>query len=478
MTGANNSGATIIGTASHGTTAEGTASQVVIGDSAYGMHLGVNQTLKHLTLTSTAASEYGLFVASGKNATGTDIVIKDTTGYGAGISGTLSLTNFRITNCAKYPIVGGGTFTASYGIVDNNRAQSQHSGGTHVYNNIDFIGNDLQAVEIPSWAAAGTSVALNNCNISANSTTARNKYILDNNKAGATMTCNNCNWLPNGRVVDRGAADYRTRNVTLNSSFSKLPRFRTPNKKGILVIGMDDAENIAHIKVLAGKLAAYGYKGTFAINANLATINNSWADVATLANAGHEISSHTRSHSNLTSLDGIDITYAPGASGASAATVTISAGILTATVTGADHGWSKDLSTVNKIADLIVWINTNHGTKSDGATWTAAKHGTWDATAASNLADVSAQNCFNSAYHMQLDQTRYFAYEIAGSKTYIEDQIKANGGAATFECKTLIHPCNYTSTDTRTAIRSAGYIAGRLQRRLEHDHRGQNLLRR
>ena len=463
LTSANNSGATVIGTTAHGSTTEGLSSQIIITNAGHTLDIGANQTLKHLTLINTAAGEWGMYGTTGHSCVGTDIVIKDSAGYGLGCSDTADMTINRLSlsNCTSLPIVGGGTLTINTGLIYNNRSYMDFEGGTFVGNNLTIVGNDAEAVVIPAWSSAATSVTLNNPIIIANSTAARNKYILDNKKAGATLAVNNAIWLPNGLVVDR-ATDYRTNGATINeASVSKIPRFRAPNKKGILVIGLDDTTNLAHAQTIAAKLEAYGYKGTFAFDATLATSEDKWGAIAALANAGHEISSHTMSHSGLTSLDGIDITYDAGESGATAATVTITSNTLTATVTGAAHGFEIDLAANGKISDIINLINATHGSKSDGATWTAAKHGTWDATVATNLADITTQDCFNTPLHMQLDQTRYFAYEITGSKSTIEAQVKAAGGAASFTVNTLVHPGDYTSADTRTAIRAAGYTGAR-----------------
>lgn len=462
MSSDNNAGATIIGTAAHGSTAEGSADNITVTRLA----AKTNLTAKHLTIKNTDAFAYGLSISdSGNSFAGTDIKIIDSSGYGmvCGPGANCAITGLTIKNAVKFPIVQSGTMTVNYGLVENNRARVMYAeNGTAVLNNVDFIGNDEEVVNIVAWADAATSVTLNNPILVANSAANRDKYILYNQRAGATLAVNNGLWLPNGRVINR-TTDYRTSGATINeASISKVPRFVTPNKTAILVIGVDDDASLATAETLGAKLKAAGMKLSYAVDENAATGNLHWSRIAALANDGHEILSHSKSHSKLTDLTGITLTFAPGASGATTATAAYNATTHVLTGTSDVSACSFTKSTAGlKISDLITWINAI-GSCGGGGEWTAAG-GSWTAMLANSIAEKAATDCFEAdpvvAY--PLDATAFYADEITGSKAGIASAIISAGGPAEYTVTGFVYPGDFSDETVRAAVQAAGYIGSR-----------------
>ena len=461
MTSDNNAGATIIGTLAHGSTAEGVAENIIIGT----IIAKTNLTAKHLNLVNTGAS-YAITIGTSRSMVGVDIEIIDSAGYGiqCGGSAVCTFSNLKIKNAVNMCLVQNGTLTVNGGIFENNRARVvMAENGTAILNNVDFIGNDVEVVNIVSWANAATAVTLNNPILVANSAANRGKYILDNQKSGATLAVNNGLWHPNPRVIDRSTTDYRTRAATINgSSISKSPQFVSPNKTGILVIGVDDDASIAVAEALGVKLKNAGMKLSYAVDENAATGNNNWARIAAIANDGHEILSHTRSHSKLTDLTGITLTFDPGASGATTATAAYNATthvLSTVSDVGA-CSFTKSTSGL-KISDIVTWINALGGC-GGGGTWTAAG-GTWTAMLANSIAEKGATDCFSAspAVAYPLDATAFYADEITTSKTSIASKIIAAGGPAGYTVTGFVHPGDFSDDTVRAAVQAAGYIGSR-----------------
>lgn len=222
---------------------------------------------------------------------------------------------------------------------------------------------------------------------------------------------------------------------------------------GILAISMDDDGNMDDWLELADDAAAYGYKISLNLETDPAAGAISapeWAALQTKFDAGHDITSHTRTHPDLSSLDGLTIQYVGTGT---ACAMTIAGNALTTAVTAGPGGEDLNIDLTNASYDKLTELkNYIDGL---GAYTCALGNANTTQTKTVNLADVAGQDIRTAPYTALLDATKYYADEITGSKADLEANLTG------YTCKVLTYPHGNSSAGSRAAALAAGYLGGR-----------------
>jgi hypothetical protein len=229
-------------------------------------------------------------------------------------AGTTTFNNYQISDntLSDDGIIQGGVnsiLVMNYGFYNNNAAyiklgQTQ----THTINNMFSFGNNQETVKLTANAPALT---VNN-SIFLGSTNATTRYhnIAVTGGTG-TVTVNNSIGLPgwDGLLGYSPSQDYTySAGVTAGATnLFQMPLYRMGRRPAIIVLGTDDAAALdTYAPMVAAKLAAYGWRGTYAVDTDSMNAAR-WTNAVALAAAGHEIASHSKSHPDLTTLGAEDL---------------------------------------------------------------------------------------------------------------------------------------------------------------------------
>lgn len=311
------------------------------------------------------------------------------------------------------------------------------------FNNCLFTRASYNAVKQESSIAASV---FNNCIFFANVNVGQDYHVITNGGSG-TLTLNNCLILKNPFNTDYGLLNTTDGGGNLYVS----PRFMSRVYPMLCALSIDDASNITFWTQIADVAEQYGMRVTIAVQTASVSAGN-WTTLASYVARGHTVASHTRHHCDLSSLNAFKVTHAAGTT----ATVSYSSttGLLTTAIDGTtDLSVDTANASYDTISEVVAYINAQSGYS---ATNIAAADSTEYAKngLSSYLADVTDAN-IKTEYTALFDQTRYFAGEIAGSKTDIE------AGIPGYTAKALVYPGNYQGATSRAAVKAAGFtIAG------------------
>lgn len=231
---------------------------------------------------------------------------------------------------------------------------------------------------------------------------------------------------------------------------TSLPRFVSNKYTSIATIEIDDAANANSVATLLGLVEQYGWKITWNIN-TLAMTDERWVIARSLVDGGHDITSHSRRHVDVSNLKSFDIRAI-----AAGVTATIAGGILSMS-----NGDSFTLANYSTVNDLIAAVSaTGHystivvnSTAYAGNSSIASSYA--GGASPESLAEVAGVDISSAVYTILQDAAKYRLEEISGSKMDIESNIP--GFTVTgFTC-----PGNYYNEDVAVSARSFGYLSVR-----------------
>ena len=196
---------------------------------------------------------------------------------------------------------------------------------------------------------------------------------------------------------------------------------------------------------------------------------------------GNDVVSHTRSHGSLSTLTNgacastlclMEIQYTGTGS---AATVTVAGSCpnspctLTTSVTGAADNLSYDLTPASSFYSAQLLCAAIAATGKYTCTQSTASHESYGVRVPSVMMEaVSGQDIKTAAYAMLLDQTSYFANEIAGSMTDMNAAFNCTSvphvgacATGTFTTTALQYPDGNNNSTVWGALQAAGYKGAR-----------------
>jgi hypothetical protein len=322
-------------------------------------------------------------------------------------------------------------------------AQYNNNGST--INNIDIYGSTTEAIE-----NNGTGeVTVNNLLVWASAWEDATRYPIKNNSTGV-ITVNSGLVLPSPTVLTHISTGGT---VNLNNVAYKMPLIRQSRRPAIVVFGVDDLDNLAYMQTVAAKLAAYGWKGTYALN-KPSTVTD-WTPIQALVAAGHTIAAHGETYSNtMTDRLGLSMTYA-GAATAADCSVTGAGDYATGLSCVNDASTVIDLNLTlaanNTLDKIVAVINTGTGTHG----YTAAKRNTDGGNAvASKYLKTQSLDVKAGAKNFDLDDDRVFNGEMRDVKAAIEAGIGSTISG-------WVCPGNVSDATMRTALLTLGFTGAR-----------------
>lgn len=417
------------------------------------LYCNVAATISNINFINAPSTKFGVYL-TGSNAILQDCTFNDCYG-GVQIYQTAStVSRCSFSTCSNNAIkINGSDDTKSpvinYCIIkdsgENDREMIIYHGDTITFNNCLFVGNDRGVL----YSGTGTQdIVLNNCIFSANLTLTALYHIV-NNAGSGTCTIKNCVLLPHpARAISDDKGFY---NITDggNNVFT-VPGFIQHRRPAYIAICIDDQGNFAHWCSLADACAAHGFRCTWALN-DTDTFSN-WSTLQTYIDAGHEVTSHTRHHVDLSSMNAFNVQYT-GAAASCTMTINIASNSITITTTGGVDDLSIDISNTNydTIGEIHAYINNQANYTSS----TASTDGDSDTGLGSSLADITDQDIKTAEYTCLFDTTRYFTEEITNSKSDIESNLSG------YTCNSFVFPYNSHNETAEDWVKDAEYLGSR-----------------
>ncbi len=258
-----------------------------------------------------------------------------------------------------------------------------------------------------------------------------------------------CLYTPvfNSRLWTMGAP---LEGAILEATRSLSPRFRDAGRPVLIGLGIDDVANAEVWRDLTRLGDRYGYKLTWAINTTAAEAVGAevWDTARDGFARGHEIASHTASHTPVTMTAPLAVSYyRPDLREAFLA---IDAdGVLTVTADGKNI-YTKNLSDGKTGIGVLYRELTRAGLVCDLSPYYAG-------VPAANLArGVRLDILFpKGKVPLSIDLDRYLAYELGSSLATLKEKLP--------EIKefVFVHPYSISSLMSKQAIARAGYVASR-----------------
>jgi hypothetical protein len=283
-------------------------------------------------------------------------------------------------------------------------------------------------------------------------------------RVNGTVNTYNCNILANWNR-SQTAANRISGTVTESGSLAYDPSFTAARRGGYITLWVDDLQNWAYFKEIADYAAGIGQHMAFAASGTNATSAGTFAEYATYIAAGHEIACHTRNHVQMNAATAMTIT------GRSGSTPTITIALDQSDNSSAN--WSGSLLLIeggSTVKTIAIAYNT---TLAAIQTSINAQAG-WTCTGAINtvgtlLADVTDQ-AVATAHAVQLEQLKFWQYEVAESKAeleagigggYVVETFTPPGNAATAGFYAwLADDDNFTASGTTAFSSARGDSAG------------------
>lgn len=411
--------------------------------------LNASNNISGITIRGADGGKRNLVISSGTAIINDMILSGGDSGFLFSGSSNVTLNRVKVSNVSSYigDVNGASANTTfNYGQFTDNASPIRVFNGNLTVNNSTLAGTKNEAIYIAN--NNGQQVMVNNSIITASSTDNANKYAILNSSSNASCTVNNT--LIHSNPMN---GNYLTSGCTLNNATTdEAAGFISPKRQGMVSIVIDDAASKDWFGTMADLAEERNFRLTWAVDTRYMSIHEYWGSAIDFANRGHEIASHSSSHSYLTELRGINIQYI--GTGA-AATLSIDAATKTLTTSVADKPSDNLSINLNNytLHGLANFIASSKGGSAYVGTIASSNN---NEVPASILSTVSNQSIKESIYIANLNADAYYSYEIQGSKTAIETQI-GNG----YVVKSLHYPFWQSNSNVRDAVSSAGYIGAR-----------------
>lgn len=268
-------------------------------------------------------------------------------------------------------------------------------------------------------------------------------HTLVNTSANATCVANNCLVGGNPYGPTKQSSGFTLNDCVLDRS----PNFVSRKRRGYIPIVVDDTASKDTFAALVELADTYGFKLVWAVSTTAMT-ETDWQNARAYVANGHEIGSHTRSHTHADATESSNIQYVGAGS---ACTMTVSGGILTTSVTDGPEGENLNI-------DLSLYTFLTLSELIDAtAAYTCSPASVYDHDSrAIYIDDVTGVDIKTAEYTAGIETVGYMEYEIAGSKTDIEANIPG------YTCTTFFPPYGTTSEAVKQAAFDAGYIGARI----------------
>ncbi len=381
--------------------------------------------------------------------------------YGAYVHGAAS--NLIFANMtASSGIVGGYAASVSGSLPYGFYVATGTNPTTINFYNVDAHLN-YDGFRLDSYGA-GSQITLTGCRGFAN----RDAGIFDNT-AGTGITYSYSHFYANGissiestDVIGSGIAA-GAGNIPANTTpvTQDLDRFPAIFSFTVDDVGLS-AGTEGYIDKLVPVFDAHGVKMNMAATAGFSP------DATEMANwlaDGHEIDSHSWSHQYYTSTGGyggpavLNIEYGPvnsrPAATGTAATLSISGGVLSTHVTGASgQDLTINFSSYPTLQDVLNYINTRFG---NVYTVSAATTRPDSPIHMGTLAAVSNQDIKSASYTALFDVTAFWTDELTSSKSWLESHVPG------LTVPVYVYPGGWNTAQSDTLAASAGYVGARGQ---------------
>jgi hypothetical protein len=241
------------------------------------------------------------------------------------------------------------------------------------------------------------------------------------------------------------------------TNVAQSPIFAARATPLIVVPYIDDYSNLAVAQAVANDAAQYGYHITYALNTALIQAQD-WSTIAQLAAQGNELSAHTRTHSDLNYMNVFTIQYT-GTAATATMTINIASRKIQTFLNGSttpDYNYSiPDYYPAYWLCNDIKAIPNYTCSMTPTQSWqTNPNFSTQTYFNPLNFSDVSQVN-IKSPYVVTVDPTRFYPYEIQGSKSDIQTNVP------NYQVKTFATPYSSSSDSINTKIAQAGFTLNR-----------------
>lgn len=333
----------------------------------------------------------------------------------------------KFNNCFFYDIQDTASITA----------------GNAQFNNCMFIGNRKHSLITTSGTGAPV-VAINNSVFTGNYLDNETSYLIHHGaKGGGGITVTKSYFNPSmftykspisSTVTDGGG------NIGLTKATALGMQFVAPRMPAYFVFMNENAEQYLYFDAMAKNLEARGGRGTWTVaTANMTP--TAWEYASNFIARGHEVSSRTRQNVDLSDLKAFRLSRA-------GYTITIASGRITSNPAGIDLALS-DYPTVTALVAAISSISASFNCIVEPSNGLHTQYGNPSPT---TLADVTNLD-ISTTTTLSHDQTRFFEYQILGSKQDIDNKLGAGA------CKTLTVYNNLIGTDGKLYAKSVGYTS-------------------
>jgi hypothetical protein len=345
-----------------------------------------------------------------------------------------------------------------------------------LYNDAAHLNYDGIRVDGVAASATATAVTVTNCAGYAN----RDSALVDN--TGGHLTYSYSHFYANGtggiESIDvvgavAGSGSIAADTAPSIQSFARYPaRFSFTVDDVGLYAGSD-----SFVDALIPVFNARGLKMNAAVVTGATGVSYSTSDVASWVAGGHEVDSHSWSHQYFTdpaylSTNHIYNSANPTPATAfslryigtgTAATLSVSGGLLTTTVSGGPGGENLNVNLAtpayDTLEELTSYISNNYPGAYSVVKWTTSPQ-MRGAAHSVTLANLTAQDIKTAAFGLQFDPTRavtgLMADEAVQSRTWLQSNISGLSNV-----KVYVYPDGVTDPGFEAAVVAAGYEGAR-----------------
>ena len=345
-------------------------------------------------------------------------------------------------------VLGGAT-----SIVNSVGHDNMYGIGVYGGSGISISGSILSGNTDTAFWLAGTTgpSTITSSTISGNAVLNNWTPIIEND--GPSLTVSNSVLLPNPYVPNTWNFIGLTEDGT---NVRQSPMFTARATPMIVIPYIDDYSNMAVAQAVAGVAQSYGFHLTWALDT--ARVNaQDWSAIAAFQAQGNELAAHTRTHSDMAYLGVFTIQYTGTASSAKMSIDIASRKIQTFINGSAYPEINYTIPDYYPAAYLCNDISTVPGyscSMTPTQSWWTASYSSQTYLNPLTFADVTMVD-ITTPYVVMADASRYYAYELQGSKADIEANVPG------YKVTTFATPYSSSNDGVDSLIRDAGFQLNR-----------------
>lgn len=310
------------------------------------------------------------------------------------------------------------------------------------FRNCQFIGNRKHSL-ITTSGAGSPIVTIANSLFVGNYLDNESSYLVHHGATGGSVTVSNSYFNPSfftsksplSSTVTNGGG-----NIGLTKATASGVHFKTPRMPAYFMFMNENAEQYLYFDEMARNLEARGGRGTWTVATSNMT-ETAWGYAVDFAARGHEVSSRTRQNVDLSDFKALRMARA-------GYTITIADGRITSNPAGIDLALASYPS-VTALVAAIAAISPLFNCVVEPVSGLHTQYGNPSPT---TLADVTNLDIATTTT-LSHDQTRFFDYQVLGSKQDIDSRLGAGS------CKSLTVYNNLIGTAGKLYAKAAGYTS-------------------